>query len=465
MPEERTSSSEAVMAYNFLPYHQEQLFLMPLSLREWVADGSLARFVSDAVEALDRRGALEGIYGAYREDGWGRAAYHPCLMVKVVLYGYAVGVRSSRKLAHALEQDVGFRYLAANQAPDFRTLAAFRREHLEALDGLFVHVLELCKEAGLVQVGRVALDGRRVAGNAALARNRTRAELQALVKQILKEAEETDRAEDERYGEDQRGDELPEGLRDPQERKKRICAALDALEARERQAKEAQGERVKDWENQKVQGKAKGARPKADPKQRTLDLLAKARANTTDPDSRPLKTRHGWVQGYNGQIMVDCENQIIVAQDLTSEADDRIHLPLLLERVEQQAGARPVQCLADAGYWSEANAGLGGDTTELFIAVQGGGHADGPGVRPRTRAKRIQPNAQHMQATLRSERGREIYRWRGRTVEPVFGQMCMRGLNQILLRGLGKARGEWSLWCTTHNLLKLWRSGTTFCPA
>src|SRR5688572_4019979 len=172
------------MSFNFLPYDQSQLLLMPPALQEWVGTGSLARFVSDVVDELDERGDLESFYAQYRTDGWGRPAYPPRMMIKVVLYGCSVGVRSSRKLGQALEQDVAFRYLAANLRPDFRTLAGFRTQHAEALDGLFVHVLQLCREAGLVKLGHVALDGRRVAGNAALERNRTKAELLEIVRQI-----------------------------------------------------------------------------------------------------------------------------------------------------------------------------------------------------------------------------------------------------------------------------------------
>ena len=189
---------EPLVSHNFRPYHQDQILLLPPSLGEWVAEDSLARFVSDVVGLVDGEGRLAPIYGKYRSDGWGRAAYHPCMMVKVLFYGYCVGVRSSRKIAQALEQDVALRYLSGDQQPDFRTIADFRKDHGKELAALFPEVLELCKEAGLVKLGRVALDGRRVAGNAALERNRTREALEREVTKMLAEAEQQDAEEDEK---------------------------------------------------------------------------------------------------------------------------------------------------------------------------------------------------------------------------------------------------------------------------
>jgi transposase len=446
------------VAYNFLPYNQDQLFLMPPSVRDWVGEGSLSRFISDLVDELNEACRLRGFYGRYREDGWGRAAYHPCLMLKVLLYGYAVGVRSSRKLAQALQQDVAFRYLAANQQPDFRTLSDFRKEHLPALSGLFVEILELCKVAGLVELGIVALDGRRVAGAAAPERNRSKQQLQEMVEKILQEAADTDEKEDAQFGKDRRGDELPAELQTRAGRLKRIRAAIAQSDAQKNEAEQAQAERVRVWEEEVAQGrKPKGPKPSMTPRARVLKQVEEFRANTTDPESRTLKTRRSWVQGYNGQAMVDCSSQVIVAHDLTHEADDRGHLRLLLQRCEEQVGRRPDKCIADAGYWSEANAQLADPKTELFIAVDN----EASTVRRRKRgARRKQlPEAMKMREKLETEEGSKIYRQRSRTVEPVFGQMCMRDLNRFLVRGLTKVRGEWALFCTTHNLLKVWRSG------
>jgi transposase len=444
------------MAYNFLPYDQDQLLLMPPSLQEWVGSGSLARFVSDVVDELDERGDLKAFYAKYRADGWGRPAYAPRMMIKVVLYGYCVGIRSSRKLDQALDQDVGFRYLAGNQRPDFRTLAGFRTEHTEALDGLFVHVLQLCREAGLVKLGHVALDGRRVAGNAALERNRTKAELLALVRKIREEAEAIDAAEDELYGVDKRGDELPEALQTREGRLKAIRAALDQVQKPEEKIRAAHEKKIKARrEHEERTGKQpRGRKPKLQ-----QEKLLRLRANLTDPESRMMKTRKGFVQGYNGQAMVDCSSQVIVAQDLRQDPVDWALLKPMLDRCEAQAGARPAVCIMDGGYWSEANAALGDEKTRLYIAVGSSATLEGRADnRIRKNASRKGAQAVKMRKRLATKAGREIYKQRSTTVEPVFGQMYERGLNRYLLRGVRKVRAEWSLWCTTHNLLKLWRA-------
>jgi transposase len=444
------------MSFNFLPYDQSQLLLMPPALQEWVGTGSLARFVSEVVDELDERGDLESFYAQYRTDGWGRPAYPPRMMIKVVLYGCSVGVRSSRKLGQALEQDVAFRYLAANLRPDFRTLAGFRTQHAEALDGLFVHVLQLCREAGLVKLGHVALDGRRVAGNAALERNRTKAELLEIVRQIRKESEAIDAAEDRLYGEDKRGDELPEALQTREGRLKAIRAALDQLKKPEEEIRAAHENKV---EARKQQEKKTGKRARGRKPKLKEDKIRRMRANMTDPESRMMKTRKGFVQGYNGQIMVDCSSQVIVAQDLRQEAVDWTLLKPMLKRCEVQAGARPKVCIMDGGYWSEANAALGDRKTRLYIAVGSSAEFEGrPDNRIRKNSLRGGPQAVKMRKKLSAEEGRKIYKQRSSTVEPVFGQMYERGLNRYLLRGVEKVRAEWSLWCTSHNLLKLWRA-------
>lgn len=445
------------MPQNFLPYDQDQLLLMPPSLGEWVGSDSLARFVSDVIDQLEERGELSAFYARYRVDGWGRAAYAPRMMVKVLVYGCCMGVRSARKLAQALELDVAFRYLAANQRPDFRTLSDFRKDHLDAIEGLFTQVLQLCREAGLVKLGQVALDGRRVAGNAALERNRTKAQLQAMVRKFLKEADDLDAAEDAAYGKEKRGDELPEALRTPEGRRAMIERALEALKAPEAQIRAEHNEKLeaRNAYEQKSGKRAKGATPKL--KEHQINRL---RTNLTDPDSRMMKTRKGYVQGYNGQAMVDCSSQVIVAQDLRQEAVDWTLLRPMLKACEVQAGMRPAVCIADAGYWSEANAALADAHTELFIAVENGAKVAGRrDTRVRKIALRKGPQAVKMREKLATDEGRAIYKLRSSVAEPVFGQMYGRELNRFLLRGIKKVHSEWSLWCTSHNLLKLWRSG------
>lgn len=454
------------MAYNFLSYDQEQLLLMPPSLREWVGEDSLVKFVSEVIDELDGKGELSVFYAKYRSDGWGRAAYPPRMMVKVLLYGYCLGVRSSRKVEQALESDIGFRYLAANLRPDFRTLSDFRKEHGGALQGLFSRVLRLCQEAGLVKLGQVALDGRRVAGNAVLERNRTKAQLQELARRILQEAEEVDAAEDAQYGVDKRGDELPEPLRTREGRLKAIRRALDEIAEPEEQIRKEHEEKLaaRKAMEAKTGRPARGAKPKL--KENKIQRL---RANLTDPESRPIKSRKGWVQGYNGQVMVDCSSQVIVAQQLRQEAVDYRLLEAMLRACEEQAGARPQVCIADGGYWSEANAALEDERTELYIAVGSSRAIEEREYWTKERRKAVKqgPHAVRMRQKLATPEGRAIYKLRSKTAEPVFGQMHGRGLNRFLLRGVRNVATEWALWCIGHNLLKLWRSTPrlTICRA
>lgn len=448
------------MGYNFRPYAQEQMYLMSPSIMDWVSEGSLARFVSEVMDEMDREGKLVPFYEKYREDGWGSAAYHPLMMVKILVYGYGMGVTSSRKITQALENDIAFRYLSANQQPDFRTISDFRKDNLKALEKLFVEVLALCREAGLAKMGRVALDGRRVAANAALDQNRTAEGIEAEVKRILSEAERVDAEEDQRYGKESRGDELPEALRTREGRLLRLSEARRRLEEAEREAKEQQAQKieVRQREEEATGQKKRGRKPR--PPEEMVNKEAKV--NITDPDSRILKSRHGWVQGYNGQAVADCESQVIVAWDVTQEENDVGQLGPMLARCEEQAGRKPDEVLADAGYWSEENAKLEEKHTELFIATKKDWkqrkalREKGP---PRGRIPKDATPRDLMERKLLTRRGRHAYKQRGSSIEAVFGQMAMRGLRRFWLRGVAKVAAEWSLWCTTHNLLKLWRWG------
>lgn len=450
------------MSYNFLPYSQAQQYLLPPSLHEWVKEGSLERFISDVVDHLDEAGELAAFYAPYRTDGWGHPAYHPVMLLKVLLYGYSVGVRSSRKLATALERDIAFRYLAANLQPDFRTISDFRKRHLADFEELFRRTVDLSREAGLAKMGRVAIDGRRVKGDAALDRNRTRKQIEKQIREILEEAERIDAEEDEKYGRDRRGDELPEELRTREGRLRKLKEARARLEAEEQALKEEQAARIEERKREEREtGRRKRGRKPKPPDEVELD--PEQQVNLTDLESQILKTRKGWVQGYNGQIMVDCSSQVVVAQHVTNEANDVQQLGPLLEGCEEVSGVRPGELLADAGYWSAENIEREEDeNTELFIATtkdwkrRKALREEGP---PRGRIPEHYGPKERMERKLRTKRGRETYKERSSSVEPVFGQMVMRGLADFLLRGLDGASGEWSLFNGTHNLLKLWRAG------
>ncbi|MEK7814708.1 MAG: IS1182 family transposase [Chloroflexota bacterium] len=451
------------MAYNLLRWDREQGYLMPPSLKEWLAEGHLAWFILDAVEQMD----LGEFYAAYRNDGWGAAAYDPAMMVAVLLYAYCQGLRSSRRIARALEEDVGFRVVAANQQPDFRTLCRFRTQHERGLEQLFVGVLRLCQEVGLVKLGVVALDGTKVAANASLAANREYRTLEAEASKILAEAKVADEAEDAQYGPDRRGDELPEGLGRHSDRLKRLLEAKVRLEAEAAQAAQGATEHLA----QRAAEEEASGRKKRGRKPKSVEPLppAEAKANVTDPDSRVMKTRQGYVQGYNVQAVVS-EDQIILAVGVTQEANDKHQLLPMLEKLNENLQAagiadRPRAVLGDAGYWSEANVTTGSrpEGPELLIATTKDWKQRKAARErgcPRGRIPKDLSPRERMERKLLTKRGRTLYKKRGVLVEPVFGQVKEgQAFRRFMRRGLQAASSEAVLIGTTHNLLKLWRSG------
>ena len=445
---------DIVITRSFRAYEPNQLLLLPPDLREWVPEGHLAHFVSDLVdEGLD----LSAIWRAYADGGRAHPAYHPAMMTKVLIYAYCTGVYSSRRIEKRLYEDVAFRYLAAQQSPDHKTIAEFRRRHLEALKGLFQQVLELCAEAGLVMLGHVALDGSKVAANAskhsAMSYGRMvqeEARLQKESEALLDRAERTDTAEDERYG-DERGDELPKELRFRQGRLAKIREAKAALEqqARDKAAAKAKAE--------DPQGGDKPPRPEGgggEPE--TVKPEDTSQRNFTDPDSRVmLDGNKTWVQAYNAQLAVDASSQVIVATEVTNQSADGGHLPAMVGQIAQRTGLLPNELSADAGYaWEQNLAHLQGQSIDPYMATRRFKHhelAEDVPPPPKT------PLRKAMHDKLEQPEGRERYKLRKQTVEPVFGQIKeARGFRRFLLRGAEKVRGEWTLVCTAHNLCKLW---------
>ncbi|MFH1141372.1 MAG: IS1182 family transposase [Chloroflexota bacterium] len=436
---------------------------MPPSLKEWLDEDHLAWFTIDAVSQMD----LSEFYTSYRNDGWGAAAYDPSMMVAVLLYAYCRGIRSSRKIARALEEDVGFRVVAANQQPDFRTMCRFRAEHEGDLARLFVQVLRLCRKAGLVKVGVVALDGAKVAANAALDANRSYKAIEEEVRQMLAEAKKVDAEEDALFGPERRGDELPEGLGRRVERLKCLQEAKARLEREAAEAAKAGQEHLAQRQVEEVtSGKKKRGRK---PKVVESAPAEEAKANTTDPDSRIMKTRQGYVQGYNVQAIVSGD-QIIVAVGMTHEANDVQQLKPMLDIMEHSLEAagiadRPKTVLADAGYWSEANVTSCSEPEgpELLIATTKD-WKQRKALReqgcPRGRIPHGLSSKERMERKLLTKRGRALYKMRGILVEPVYGQIKEgQGFRRLMRRGLGAGTSETSLMATSHNLLKLWRSG------
>jgi transposase len=443
------------MAYNFLRGDRNQPFLLPPDLRDWLPEGHLAWFILDIVDQLD----LAPFYRAHRDDGHGHPAYDPKLLLDVLLYGYCVGVRSSRQLERRCQEDVAFRVLAANHTPDHVTIARFRIRHEQALAGFLVASLRLCAAAGMVKVGTVALDGTKLAGNAADKANRTHDKLEAEVAEILRQAAEADQREDRLFG-DARGDELPEALASKAGRLARLRQAKARLEAEAAERARRFAERAA---ASAAAAAAKGKPPPTlKPRRRDEAPNPRATANVTDPDSRLLHTRKGRVQGYNAQAVTTLE-QVIVAAELTQDANDFQQLePMLTATAATLAAAgiaeRPGRLAADSGYWSIANLTQIPHAPELLIPPPKHGRHGKPRKDGRPSVSNSDGLRTAMKQKLSSEDGKACYAKRKETVEPVFGQIKdIRGARRLLRRGLAACDAEWKLLCGTHNLLKLWR--------
>jgi len=451
------------MSRSFKEYHPEQMFLLPPSLKDWLPESHLVYFVCEVVDQLD----LTEILRAYEEgDGRGQPAYHPAMMVKVLFYAYCVGVPSSRKMETRTYEDVAFRVIAAGQHPDHDTIAAFRNRHLKALSDLFVQVLQLCRQAGLVKLGHVALDGTKVKANAskhkAMSYGRMCEREKALereVAELLREAQQVDEAEDKRYGQSRRGDEIPPEWRFRESRLKKIREAKEALE---REAKEAARRAGKIDADDQVLVPGRGRRPMHPPGVPKPN----DQRNFTDPESKIMKdsTTKGFVQGYNAQAAVDRKAQVIVAAEVTDEANDKEQVEPMVAQMEVNLGERPKELSGDSGYYSEANIQrLEARWIAPLIPPGKTKHTDKEEPPLRGRIPQSLSMKERMRRKLRTKRGRAKYKLRKGIVEPVFGQIKqVRGFRAFSLRGLEKVRGEWRLICTTHNLLKLFRFGDSF---
>ncbi len=454
-------ASSGGVGKTFRPFTPDQMFLLPPSLDEWLPADHMSRFIADLVdEHLD----LADVYGAY-DEGRGAPPFDPRLMVRVLLYGYVTGVRSSRKLEVACTEVVAFRWLAGGVAPDFRSIARFRRRHLSALGHLFHQALVLCQAAGMVRLGRVALDGTKVRANASRRKAMSYARMSEKekilaqeVSALLADADRIDRAEDAQYGRDRRGDELPQELRRRETRLGKIREAKAALEeqAAARAAAEA-AKKARDAgdDEDTVAVKADAAAAAAVP-------TPKAQRNFTDPESRIMKTSDGsFHQCFNAQAAVDDAHQVIVAADVNDCAADVGNLIPMTTQVAANTGTAPAQMVADAGYCSEDNllrAAELTDTsgTQFFIATGRTTHDDPIPVAPRGRIPDSYTPKQRMARKLKTKKGQRVYARRKVIVEPVFGQMgTLQNGQQIMLRGLDNARDEWLLLAACHNLRKL----------
>jgi transposase len=435
------------MGKAYRPYLPDQDLLLPPSLRDWLPENHLVYFVSDVVDQLD----LSAIEAHYEDELRGQPPYDPRLMTKLLIYAYCVGVFSSRRIQKRLLEDVSFKVLAAGNEPDFRTIADFRKIHLKALEGLFEQVLKITLEAGMMKLGRVALDGTKVKANAskhkAMSYGRMEEkekQIRAEVKGLLAQAGAVDQKEDEQWGGEVRGDEWPAELQRRETRLKKIRMAKRALEERAREKAAAEGKPVEE---------AKEA-PAAD----------KDQYNFTDAESRIMMGADGFVQGYNAQAAVEPGLQLIVGQSVTPATNDKEQVQPMVEAMEQQSGQRPEAILADSGYCSEKNLEYleSGEKPrkkiEAYIATGKQKHGEHRQPCPRGPLPKGATRVDRMKRKIKTKVGAAVYAARKAIVEPVFGQIKQaRGFRQFLLRGLEKVRGEWALVCLTHNILKLHR--------
>ena len=441
------------MSKHFRPWKIDEIQLLPPSVQDYVPEDHLCRLIVALVrEELD----LSGISGSY-VSGLGQPPFEPRMMTALLLHGYASGLYSSRRIAKAALERADFMLIVAGDPPDFRTISDFRKRHLRALGSLFKQVLELAEKAGLVKLGHVALDGTKIKANASkhkamsYARMKKReAELQAEVDRWFQAAEAADAEEDKLHGA-RRGDEMPDWVSNKQKRLAKIRQAKAELEAEAKAvAEEEMRRRVAAEEERLAQGRKKNGRTPAPPK---AEPEGKTQRNFTDPESRILKTKDGYIQGYNAQAAVDAGAQIIVAHGLTQSMSDQDQLVPLIDEIKANLGRKPKEASADAGYCSEANlAALADRNVKGYVAT---GRAKRPADAKRNPAGRL---TRAMRDKLKRAGWRSRYRLRKQTVEPVFGQIKQaRGFRQFLLRGIEKVRAEWALICTAHNLTKLAR--------
>lgn len=435
------------MAANYLPYDPQQLMLLPEALQEWLPDGHLAHFISDAVDGLD----LSAFHARYDKDGPRNQPFHPAMMVKVLVYGYAIGVFSSRKIARKLHEDVAFRVLAARNFPAHRTIRDFRALHLKELGDLFVQVVRLARELGLVKLGTLAVDGTKVKANASRHKAmsyghmiKAEAELKAQIAALLDKARTADDAEKNEPDLD-----IPAEIARRQDRLDAIAAARGRLEARQREADLERGRSADDDNKPRgPDGRPKGGGPYG----RAFGVPKdKAQDNFTDPDSRIMQhAGGGYEASYNGQIAVDDTAHIIVAAELINNASDARELPTMVEAVRSVLGAYPAQTLADAGYRSEAALEALDQRTDLVIAIG----REGKPHRPINEANL--PLTSGMVAKMKTPEARQAYRRRKWLAEPPNGWIkSVLGFRQFSLRGLHRVQAEWKLVCMSLNLRRM----------
>ena len=452
------------MSKTYRAWNPNQAYLLPPSPQDWLPEGDLVYFMLDVVGTLD----LSAITRKYEQEDRGSPPYHPRMMVTLLLYSYCVGVYSSRRIQKRCERDAAYRVIVGNDVPNFRTISDFRKLHLPELQGLFVEVLKLCAEAGLVKVGLVSLDGSKVKANASRHKamsyeymQKEEARLRNEIAELLAKAKSADEVEDALHGPGKRGDELPEELARRESRLARIQKAKKALETQALEAARAEEAR------RDVQEEARRAAGETVRKRKAVDTTPqpKAQYNFTDPESKIMKVSNtGFDQCGHAQALAN-EEQIIIAADVTPQANDKRQVVPMVEQSKENLQAAGVNEKidafdADTGYFSEANVSyLEGERIDPYIATERLKHHEKIPLVPKGRPPRDLTAQQRMARKLRTKKGRETYAKRKGMIEPVFGQIKQaRGFRQFLLRGMENMRGEWNLICMTHNLLKLFQA-------
>jgi transposase len=470
------------MSKTYRPWNPNQNWLLPPSAQDWLPENDLVYFILDVVNELD----ISAVTQKYQQEERGYPPYNPRMMVALLFYAYCRGIFSSRKIMQACEERLTFRVIVGDDIPNWRTISDFRKLHIKELADLFVQILQLCQKAGLIKLGHIALDSTKVKANAsrhkAMSYGRMKQEekrLQQEIDQLLSSAESIDEQEDQRYGAGRRGDELPDELARRKERLARIQEAKKALEAEAKAAAQQaqtrpgvrQGSALprlkgpavvpkqREQENAKNQDKPEGGRKaKSVP-----DVPADNKQyNFTDPQSKIMKVSNkGWDQCVSAQAAVDSRNQIIVACDVTDQANDKQQFEPMLEKAQENVGKdKKIKApYGDSSYYSESNVEYAQEEKiDAYIATGKLKHTDPVPVCPCGRMPKNLTAKQKMARKLRTKKGRETYSKRKGIVEPVFGQIKrVRGFIQFSLRGLAKMRGEWAIVCLTHNLLKLFR--------
>ena len=449
------------MAYNFKRCDRDQMYLLPPDMRDWLPENHFVWFIMEIISSLD----LKAFYRRYNPQGDGRPAYHPSMMTALYFYSYCTGERSSRKIERLCMESVPFRIISGDQQPDHTTISRFRKKFSRELSALFLQVVTLCYESGLCNFRTVSVDGTKIQANASMASNRNESGLKKEIQKYFKEADEADAREDKLYGPDRRGDELPPELSTEEKRIRKIKEIQERLRTEKEEKVRSQEEKLnmRKAQEESTGKKKRGRKPKS-VEAVEEEASENLKGNLTDSDSRVMKTAKGYLQGYNAQATAS-EDQIILSAEITQECNDKNQLIPMLEKTKENLDAVDSNIeigtlLADAGYFSRKNLdSITADDPDLLVAVS-----------KEWKTRKAQKDGKEiplpltpvsaMENKLLTPRGKELYKKRSITIEPIFGHIKeVLRFGRFMRRGLEACDSEWKMVCIAHNLLKLWRYG------